>query len=114
MTLAELVARAAADGWHIRPPTLKPHPIVAADGAVVGFYCPHAAGRGRTRVGPIYVAPEHRGQRLALQAYAWATGDTPLVAYVHDSNTASAQLHERAGFRIWYRTRGGTYWTRGP
>jgi RimJ/RimL family protein N-acetyltransferase len=111
VTLEDLVARAASEGWPIRPPTIGPRPIVDR-GDAVGFYCPHPAGRGRTRVGPIYVAPEHRGRGLALQAYAWATADTPLVAYVHASNTASLRLHQRAGFRLWYASRGGSYWKR--
>lgn len=110
MTLDELVARASAEGWAIRPPTLEPQPIRDHDDAIVGFFCPHAAGRGRARVGPIYVAPEHRGRRLGEQAYA--DRSKPLVAYVHSENTASERLHERVGFRRWYRTRGGWYWVR--
>lgn len=111
MTLDELRARAAAEGWPVRPASLEARPIVETDGAVVGFYCPHPAGRGRVRVGPIYVLPEHRGRRLAEQAYA--SLDVPLVAYVHASNDASRALHMRCGFKFWYTTRGGAYWRRG-
>ena len=110
MTAIEaLVESARSEGWEIQPATLAPHPIVADDGVIVGFYCPHAAGRGRMRVGPIYVSPEHRGRGLALQAYAWASPDTKFVAYVHRANAASLRLHVRAGFRVWYETNGGTY-----
>jgi RimJ/RimL family protein N-acetyltransferase len=111
MTLDEMVAAASAEGWHIRPPTLKRCPIWA-DGELVGFFCPHPAGRGRKRVGPIYVLPQYRGRGLAQQAYAWADG-VPLVAYVHSNNVASERFHERAGFRRWYQTNGGWYWKRG-
>jgi GNAT superfamily N-acetyltransferase len=114
MTLEEIIQRAAAEGWRIRPPTLKAVPIVAReeDGRErpVGFYCPHPAGRGRMRVGPIYVLPEYRGRRLAEQAYRDL--HVPLFAYVHDGNTASQRLHERCGFARWYRGRGGWYWVR--
>lgn len=110
MTLPELIVIAAAEGWHIRPRTLTPHPITMHDGSVVGFYCPHPAGRGRTRVGPIYVHPEYRGLRLAEQAYAGLSG--PLVAYTHRGNVASEQLHRRTGFVRWYQVRGGWYWRR--
>lgn len=111
MTLAEIIEQAAQEGWRIRPPTLEARPITA-NGEPVGFFCPHPAGRGRTRVGPIYVLPEYRGRGLAAQAYAWAD-DTPLIAYVHGENAASVRLHEKAGFAPWYRTRGGAYWRRG-
>jgi RimJ/RimL family protein N-acetyltransferase len=111
MTLDELRAAAAAEGWLVQPPTLELHPILADTGETVGFYCPHPAGRGRTRVGPIYISPEHRGQRLAEQAYARL--DVPLVAYVHANNEASRRLHERCGFSLWYTTRHGSYWRRG-
>ncbi len=111
MNLDELAEKAEAEGWRIQPPTLAQTPILAPTGETVGFFCLHAAGRGRWRVGPIYVSPEHRGQRLAEQAYARLT--VPLVAYVHESNVASRRLHERCGFTFWYRTRGGEYWKRG-
>lgn len=110
MTLEEVIAIAAEEGWRIRPPSLKAHPILYG-GEIVGFYCPHAAGRGYVRVGPIYVLPEYRGRRLAEQAYASIT--TPVIAYIHAGNIASERLHERCGFERWYSLRGGTYWRRG-
>lgn len=114
MTLEEIVRRAAAEGWPIRPPNLAVVPIVMTDDngdeQPVGFYCPHPAGRGRIRVGPIYVLPEYRGRRLAEQAYRDL--NTPLVAYIHEGNVTSERLHERCGFSRWYRGRGGWYWKR--
>lgn len=111
MTIAEIIVTARVEGWHIRPPSLEAVPIFAVDGMLAGFFCPHPAGRGRTRVGPIYVLPHYRGQRLAEQAYAGLAG-TPLVAYVHEDNIASQRLHERCGFARWRRGRGGWYWRR--
>ena len=110
MTLLEMVEQAAKEGWVIRPSTLEARPIVDEEGTLAGFYCPHPAGRGRLRVGPIYVDPAKRGQGLALQAYSWAPPDTRFVAYVHKDNHPSRRLHERAGFRFWYATKGGEYW----
>lgn len=111
MTMEDLVAHAESQGWKIRPATLERRPI-EHEGQLVGFYCPHPAGRGRWRVGPIYVHPDYRGRGLGLRAYAWAEG-VDLVAYTHASNVQSARLHERAGFVRWYQTRaGGQYWKR--
>jgi RimJ/RimL family protein N-acetyltransferase len=112
MTMDELVIQAAAEGWKISPPTLERKPI-EQDGNLVGFFCPHPAGRGRWRVGPIYVHPDYRGRGLGLQAYGEWSKAVPLVAYTHPSNVQSARLHERAGFVRWYQTRsGGQYWKR--
>lgn len=111
MTLSELEEMAASEGWLVRPPTLERRPIKAESGEMVGFFCPHPAGRGRTRVGPIFVAPPHRGKGLALQAYDATPG--ALVAYVHAGNVASERLHEKAGFALWYKTKAGAYWRRG-
>lgn len=114
MNLDEIVSRAAEEGWPIRPRSLDPLPITADDGEVVGFFCPHPAGRGRTRVGPIYVLPEYRGRHLAEVAYAGFGPNHPLVAYTHGGNIASERLHERCGFTRWYRGHvGGWYWRRG-
>ena len=110
MTLQEIVDMAEAEGWRINPPTLEKKPI-ALDGETVGFYCPHPVGRGRTRVGPIYVVPQHRGKGLGLQAYEWADG-VKLVAYVHNGNMGSERLHEKARFVRWYKAPGGYYWKR--
>jgi GNAT superfamily N-acetyltransferase len=107
---AEIIAAAAAEGWEIRPPTLATQPIVGKDRCVVGFYCPHPAGRGYCRVGPIYVLPAYRGQRYGQQAYS-ALQHVALMAYTHPDNRASERLHEIAGFSRWYR-RGGQFWRR--
>jgi RimJ/RimL family protein N-acetyltransferase len=112
MKINDLVNAAASEGWRVRPPELEKHPILSDRGDVVGFFCPHSAGRGRWRVGPIYVHPSHRGRGLAAQAYSWADG-VPLVAYTHVDNKASARVHEKLGFVRWYTTRsGGQYWKR--
>lgn len=109
MLLDELRKEAAAAGWHVRPSTLSLVPIVH-NGETVGFYCPHPAGGGRTRVGPIWVTPVARGRGLALQAYQ---APCYFVAYVHNGNVASERLHEKAGFYRWRRTKFGMYWRRG-
>jgi GNAT superfamily N-acetyltransferase len=107
---AGIIAAAAAEGWEIRPSTLETIPILGEGRKIVGFYCPHPAGRGYYRVGPIYVLPVYRGQRYGQQAYS-ALQHVPLMAYTHPDNRASERLHEIAGFSRWYR-RGGQFWRR--
>lgn len=93
-----------------RDPAVLRVPIMHG-GAVVGFYCPHAAACGRTRIGPIYIAPEFRGRGLATAAYRAIEG--PMMAAVLDGDEASERMHARAGFVRWRRFARGWHWRRG-
>lgn len=109
MKLIVLRELAEQEGWKIRPKELLMSPIYDSDGDIVGFYCLHPAGRGRYRVGPIYIHPDYRGMGYALQAYKERL---PYVAFTHNNNSASYKLHQKAGFKRWYKTKSGWYWKR--
>lgn len=83
---------------------------IASGGVVVGFFTPHPCALG-WRVGPLWIAPEHR--RKGLARLAWdGYRDRVCVAFVADSNGASAALHRSCGFAPWRRGPSGWYWRR--
>lgn len=77
-------------------------------GAVVGFLCPHTGSMG-WRLGPIYVAPEHRGHGYARRAVL-AFRHLGLTHFVPDCSPASDAMHRAIGFEVLRRARTGTWY----
>jgi len=80
------------------------------DGQVVGFVTPHETPWG-WRLGPIFVLPAYRRRGLVVAAYE-ARRHLAMVAFVADTNKASAALHARVGFQRWKRGNGGWFMRR--
>lgn len=103
------IIRAANAEWETRGNAKRNavrEPLLC-DGEIAGFITPHETAWG-WRLGPIFVLPEYRRRGLALAAYE-ARRHLTMVAFVADTNAASATLHERAGFTRWKRGNGGWF-----
>jgi len=86
--------------------------ILDSDGEIVGFYTP-AMTRSGVRFGPIYVAPERRGEGHAARVYReWATTHRVMV-YVEDGNVRSAAAALAAGLRPAHRGAAGRFYVGG-
>lgn len=108
--LEGLMSAAKAERKVILRPDVRLVPFVV-NGVLVGFHGErHTVARLGETIAPLYVAPEHRGQGIALLMYAEHPG--VLVACVNRDNTASERLHEKAGFVRWRRYSSGWWWRR--
>ena len=87
---------------------------ILKDGVVVGFLSPYPfvlQTEMYQRAGPLYLAPEHRGQGIMREALRdFFKKHTPGLAWIDDTNEASIKLFVSLGFTrhsAWPAANGG-------
>jgi GNAT superfamily N-acetyltransferase len=107
------VGRVSWQGTRREFGTDRGHQVYLEDGVAVGLVTPHTQGRW-LRIGPIWVAPEHRGRGVGVRMIVHAVEGRACMAWIHRDNHASQAAYTRAGFRRIRPSGCGALWTYTP